>query len=341
MIIFICAFFLFCLIGCKPIWGKGFHTDYASPDQTRAINGICIMLILLSHTFAKVETGGIMDELYVPMRTFLGQFVVVPFLFYSGYGVMESLCKKEGYLKTFPKKRFLKLFAQFAAITVLYILLNLCLGRQYTIGHILLSLTGITSIGNGGWYMLSTFVFYISVILCFNVFKKNKVLAAIGVTVCLATLMVTEIVLNFPSYYYSTTIFLGIGMFYSLLKDKFDALVIKNNIIWGITLLIGLAGFVFLKNLMDKSVLFYPIWCGFGMLMLLCITMKVKIQNKALIWFGTTVFFNFTLQGIPQILCTQFLHNNYLIYTLVVIVTLILTYLADRFFKQAEKVLAK
>ena len=127
MLLFICALILISMIGCKPIFGKNFHSDYTSPNQSRSINGICIMLILMSHTFAKIAPSDVLDTLYNPVRTFLGQFVVVPFLFYSGYGIMESLCKKETYLKSFPKKRFLKLFLQFSFITVLYIIFHLIL----------------------------------------------------------------------------------------------------------------------------------------------------------------------------------------------------------------------
>ncbi len=86
------------------------------------------------------------------------------------------------------------------------------------------------------------------------------------------------------------------------------------------------------KKLTAVSVLFYPVWCGFGMLMLLCITMKLQLQNKALIWLGKTVFFIFTLQGIPQILFTKYLTNNYLIYILVTFSTLLLACLADKLF---------
>lgn len=338
MIIFIGLLLILALIKIKPKLNKEFYReDYVSIDQTRSINGICIMLILLSHTFAKVSSGGILDEIYEPMRVFLGQFVVVPFLFYSGYGIMESINRKENYIKTFPKKRFLKIVIQFFIITIIYIALNLLLGIKYSIPHVLLSFTGITTIGNGNWYILSTFFFYISVILCFNIFRKNKILATIFVTACLIALMVVEMVLDFPSYYYSTTIFFAVGMFFSLIKKHFDKIVMKNNILYLIFLVIAILGFAFLKKLVDKTVLFYPIWCGFGMLSILLITMKVKIVNKPLIWLGKTTFFNITLQGISQIIFTRYLTNNYLIYCLVIIVTIFLTWGADKLSNNCER----
>ncbi len=338
MIVFVALLFMLALYKCKPLFNSSFHTGYASIGQSRSINGIFIMLILLSHTFAKVTPSGVFDVAYQPLRIFLGQFVVVPFLFYSGYGIMESLSKKASYLKTFPKKRLLKLFIKFAIITVLYIVMHLCLQSDYSVTNILLSFSGITSIGNGGWYMLSTFFFYIAVIVCFNCFKKNRALAVMAVTVCLVGLAVVQILLDFPTYYYNTTVFFAVGMFYSLLKGKFDALVMKNNIVWCTVFILSTVGFAFLKALINKSVLFYPIWCGVGMLMLLCLTMKVKIQNRALDWLGKNVFYIFTLQGISQIIFTKFLTNNVLIYILVIVVTILLTYLADRLFSLADKV---
>jgi len=341
MIIFVALLLILSLYKCKPIFNKGFHEDYASRDQSRAINGICIMLILLSHTFAKVAPADVFDKAYEPMRIFLGQFVVVPFLFYSGYGIMESLNRKPGYLKIFPRKRFLKIVLQFSIITVIYIAMHLCLQSGYSIPYMLLSFTGITSIGNGGWYILSTFFFYAMIILWFNVFRKRKVLGVIFVTASFVALILVEILLEFPTYYYNAVIFFAVGMFYSLLKKPFDSLIMKNNFIWAAVFVVSLVGFAFLKKCMDVSPLFYPIWCGFGMLAILCLTMKVKIQNKALLWLGTTTFYNFTLQGIPQIIFTKYLSNNYLIYALVVVVSLILTYAADKAFIKCELSLSK
>ncbi len=337
MFVFVVLLFILSIYKCKPRLDKGFYDDYASINQSRSINGIFIMLILLSHTFARVTPSGVFDEIYLPFRIFLGQFVVVPFLFYSGYGIMESIKNKGSYIRTFPKKRLLKIFIRFLIITVIYIFLHLCLQSEYSLTHILLSFTGIKSIGNGGWYMFSTFIFYICVIICFNVFKKNNWLAVISVAFCLVALAVVEILFRFPTYYYNTTIFFVVGMFYSLLKDKFDAIVMKNNIVWLATMLLSIIGFVFLKGFVTLSVIFYPVWCMAGMLMILCLTMKLKIQNKALIWFGKTIFYNFMLQAIAQIVFTKFLKNNIVIYILVIVVTIIFTYLADYLFTRADK----
>ncbi len=341
MIIFFGMILILAFIGCKPIFRKEFYSDYAGIEQTRSINGIFILMILLSHTFAKASSSGILDDLYAPIRTFGGQFVVVPFLFYSGYGIMESLLQKSAYIKQFPRKRFAKLFFQFSIITVVYIVVHLILGNYHSIGTYLLSFTGLTSIGNGGWYMFSTFSFYIFVIISFNIFKHHKILAAVGVTVCLSALTIVEMLLDFPSYYFSTMIFLAVGMFYAILKKPFDNIAMKNNITWFLALLISTAGFIFLKELVEKSILFYPIWCGFGMLMILFITMKIRIQNRILLWLGKTTFFIFTLQGIPQLLFPKLISNNIQYYILTIVSTIALALLADTLFTKWDQLFLK
>ncbi len=71
-----------------------FHTDYCSRKQTSTINGIFSLLIFLSHASQYTVLGGALDNPYLAMRKYLGQIVVASFLFYSGYGMMESINKK-------------------------------------------------------------------------------------------------------------------------------------------------------------------------------------------------------------------------------------------------------
>lgn len=79
MIVFVALLFILTLYKCKPLFNSSFHTDYASIGQSRSINGIFIMLILLSHTFAKVTPDGVFDEVYQPLKIFLEQFVLMSY----------------------------------------------------------------------------------------------------------------------------------------------------------------------------------------------------------------------------------------------------------------------
>lgn len=95
-------------------------------EQTTCINGIFVLFVFLSH-FGQYET--------MPWNNLLlaiGQLMVAPFLFYSGYGIMEQI-KRRGivYLDIITKKK---------NIEVLYSLLY---GIMYLLGFVILIKKGL------------------------------------------------------------------------------------------------------------------------------------------------------------------------------------------------------
>ena len=73
-----------------------------SIDQTRCINAIFVILVFLSH----VKTYVILDDVwynsyFLKINIYLSQLIVTTFLFFSGFGIMESIKnKKELYINT-------------------------------------------------------------------------------------------------------------------------------------------------------------------------------------------------------------------------------------------------
>lgn len=319
--------------------GREFYShDYLSREQTLCINGICIAYILLSHTFAISANEGFLTESFNAVRIYIGQFPVVPILFFSGFGIMESIKHKQNYIKTFPKQRLLDFYIKFFVFSIPYVIINFFLPK-YDIKDVFLSFTGFVSIGNGGWYIGVTLAVYIFVIICFNIFKEKNVLAVASVTVLTAVLMFVEMALDFPTYYYSTMIFMPIGMCFSLIKDRFDAIVMKNNLVWAFCLVTSLLLSVAFNYLAGKSFVFYPVWCFFGILSIILLCMKVRINNIILLWLGRTIFFNFILQGIPQKLLALLPLDDIVYYILVITVTVALVFVSERSYTSIQNLL--
>lgn len=338
MLLFVGILLFICLYRSKVLVSKTFDTDnYISRTRTQSINGIFVSLILLSHTYGITDThDGLLDVLYNPARVFLGQFVVVTFLFYSGYGIMESILRKKDYMKSFPKKRLLKLWIQFACISVIYVILNLILRTDESLFTYVFSFTGLTTIGNGGWFMFAIFILYLIIILSFSIFKKKPLRGAILTTILVVGVIITELLLDFPSYFFSTLIFFPAGMLFSFIQKTFLKIVTKNHLIWGCLTVISIVGFALLKSI--SSILFFPIWCGFGLLMVLLISLKVKFENPILIWLGQNAFPVFMLQGIPQMIVPLFnIPVNIISYLIVFVSTIGLVFL----FNFIMKLLAK
>lgn len=79
-------------------------------SRTTCVNGIFVLLVFLSHFCQYMDTSALpFFQPYLLLRSILGQLIVAPFLFYSGYGVSEQI-KKRGieYVNAIPKSRMLK-----------------------------------------------------------------------------------------------------------------------------------------------------------------------------------------------------------------------------------------
>lgn len=154
MIIFVFIIAAVVLYGIKPA-EKNQYYDACSHRQTSMINGIFTMLILVSHASMYMDYGGVwIDDAYGEFRSYLGQFVVAPFLFYSGFGIMESIAKKgNNYVKSIPQKRFFKVWYHFALALIPFVILDVMWSDNISISNILLSFTGYKNMGNSSWYM--------------------------------------------------------------------------------------------------------------------------------------------------------------------------------------------
>ena len=102
MIAFIAVFIIICLIGVQlsPKDGGNYISDYMSVDKTMAIKGIFIIIVFFSHFNSYATFRSALDLAYLEDFSKIGQRMVAMFMFYSGYGVMESVKKKNmGYVK--------------------------------------------------------------------------------------------------------------------------------------------------------------------------------------------------------------------------------------------------
>lgn len=303
MLVFVFIVALIIFYEIKFAESNKFNTDYISPKSTTAVNGLFTILIFLSHSVQYIDLGGVLDKPYSTMKSNLGQMVVVTFLFYSGYGIMESIKKKGiSYVRSIPTKRFFKVFYHMGLAVTLYVILNAALGIEYDTKRILLAYTGWTSIGNSNWYIFAVLVLYVITFISFLVFRKNHYLAVITVTALSTVYVYILMVYDIDSWCYNTVIMFSMGMWYSLLRDKIEKLVMKNELIY---LIIGgsavvLYYFVYLKR--KGGIEWYTAWAIMFMALVILFTMKIKIGNRILDWFGAHVFSVYILQRIPMLI---------------------------------------
>ncbi len=288
----------------------------------------------MSHFIQYYEMSTVFDSPYKIVRVFLGQLVVVMFLFYSGYGILESV-KRRGtdYIKAFPVNRFLKTLLHLDLAVMLFFILNLAMGKAMTVEKVLLSLLGWKNLGNSNWFMFTILILYFAVYLAFMVFKKHRVAALVLTTVLTVVYMVImRRVLDMAAYWYNTALCLPLGLWYSQYKDKISALVMKNNITYLLTVAITAAVFAF-AHLNKREFWVYLVWTLSFTLLVVFITMKINLGNKALMWLGNHVFSVYMLQRIPMIIFENvevISSNRYIYFCLSFAITVLLAELFDR-----------
>ncbi len=336
MLLIYLAFIIIFLIGIR--FTKD-NKDYLSKDQTTIINGLFVITIFFSHFVSYMNTYNALDKPLLNYLNFIGQLMVTSFLFYSGYGIYESIKNKKDYMSSFFRKRFIPTFVNFSVAVVLFIIVNLIMGNNYSINKILLAFTGFESIGNSNWYMLAIFALYIFTMIVFNQrIKINNIYRLIIITILTAVYM--YVITRFKDTYYVNTILcFPIGMWYSYFKDKIDKVLEKKYYLCLIGISILLVGSYFLKNYL-VNIYTYNLYAIFFILLIVILTRKIKINSKVFTFLGIHTFWIYILQRIPMIILKDKL-NNYIYFVICLIITLVVSYflrkLTDSFWKKVGK----
>lgn len=313
-------------------------SDYLNIENTTSVKGIFILIVFFSHFNGYVKLNGAFDDIYKSIFSIIGQAMVAMFMFYSGYGIMESAKKKgDSYVSQIPFKRILATLFRFDCAVILFLIIGLVLSEPMTVKQVLLSFIGWESIGNSNWYIFVILVLYLLAYISFKICKTKKLLiSAFFMAAATVALMLVTVAFNIkPLYWYDTVLCFVVGMFYSLWKEHIVKIINHNIIIWSIVLIFSFGAFYISRRI--GSVFHIPanIFFTIGFVVL---TMRVTFNNKILNWCGKHLFEIYILQRIPMIILkevgvAQFNIFVYFVLSLMVTVALapVFKYLTDKF----------
>lgn len=303
MIYILIVLFLLIFVGADFAESGSFHADYCSKNATTAINGIFVVLVFLRHFSQYVEFTAAADLPWAELDAYLGQLIVVSFLFYSGYGILCSVEQKgTPYVKKMFTGRFLRVLLHFDICVLLFAVTDLVLGKALTVKDVLLALTSWGSIGNSNWYITAILVLYLFTIFSFLCFRKHPIPALVLITLLTLLFVYVNIKLKRPAYTYNTVIVYPLGMWFAYLQPYMDRLLQKNSIFYSIVIFICTFAFVWAFQNRTHGIAFYTIWvCAFTGLIVL-FSMKIKVTNPVLLFFGRHVFSIYILQRIPMMI---------------------------------------
>ena len=303
------VFIVFLILFFSKYFFKSFNKDYMSKQSTSCVKGVFILIVFYSHIKNYINTDISKNFLMLGLRDWLGQLMVTLFLFYSGFGIYESIKKKKKeYIDSIPKRRCLKTILHFAFAVTLYLILSFIINKSYPIKTILLSYIGWNSIGNSNWYIFGIVILYFLTYLSFQIFDKNDKLA-IRMSWILTIIFTLGLSLYRPDYCYNTLWCYPLGLTYSYYKNDIEKIFMKENKKYLIALILTFISVFILKKYAVNGFMYYELLSIAFCLLIVLITMKINLQSKILKWFGDNLFWIYILQRLPMIYLTYTGYN--------------------------------
>lgn len=277
-----------------------------SIQQCNAIKGISILLVFVSHANQYVNGHGygysmLGDQWFLAINEGIGQLCVVMFLFYSGYGTELSILNKgENYAKRIPKRRCLTTLLNFDVAVVVFLVVNLLIGRTVTLSKFCLALTGWESIGNSNWYIFDIILCYFISFLATRIATsaRNRFLAILVLTL----LLIGALYVLKPFWWYDTLLAYPAGALVAWRKDRFFKLARKR---YWVVLATSLLSFVLLINFGLAHVLTYNLASVMFAVLVVAITMRVRVENRVLVWLGVNLFPIYIYQRVPMMVTAE------------------------------------
>lgn len=350
MLILFAVFVCLCLYGIqlKPASGESYITDYMSVDKTMAIKGIFIIIVFFSHFNSYVDFTSAGDTLYFNEFSKIGQRMVTMFMFYSGYGVMESIKKKQmSYVKKIPVQRFCGTLFRFDIAILIFLVIYIARGFVPTVKQVILSFIGWDSVGNSNWYIFAILVCYAITYVAFMVFKDKGKYFPAAIAITLGAMAYIVVLGGFglkDAYWFDTILLYPCGIFWSLLGDKIAKLINKNDTIWLGCFVVSVASAYVTWQFKNSSLVFNLLGNMLFALAVVLFTMRVSLNNKILRWCGKNLFGLYILQRVPMLIfretgLSQF--NIYLYFVVCLVVTVIIAWLFEKYIGKLWNIIVK
>lgn len=305
-----CAISLF---GVK-VKREGIFPEYLSMEQSTAIRGIFAVIILLSHMNQYLVLESAPDKLEASIIAHIGQLMVAPFFFYSGYGITLSYAKKKDYVRGFARKRIGKTWFHFACAILLYLALNMALNVRLDFKRAALAFTGWTSIGNSNWYICDMLLLYIVTYGIFLALRRceawsteRRTEAFVWMSIVSTILLAIGLARIQPTRWYNTLLCYPLGCLYAYKKDALDRRCSKQRESYWLAAMGVAVLFIAVYPLRKTDHLFAHniVSCLFVILVCCLMTMKIRICNPVLVWLGKYSFYTYIYMRIPMIVLSK------------------------------------
>lgn len=309
--------------------GDRWNPDYISKDTANVVKGICIWLVFIRHIdqyLVKIPDLISWDNLCFDVDNSLKQLLVVPFLFYSGYGVTLSIIKKgTEYANKIPQKRVLSTLINFDVAVLCFLIMNLALGLELNLRQVLYSFIGWDSIRNSNWYIFCIIICYL---ISWAAYKCTRSFKSMLLVIWVGLLLYTAFMYFYKGHWWYDTIYAyGAGAVFAVYNRQIIGYV-KNH--YQTVFLMGLAGFLIFYNAPNNFSISANISAVLLCLLLILFTLKVKLKSSVLEWSGKLLFPIYIYQRLPMVILSTIyggevmVQHRYLYVLCCLVITLII-----------------
>ncbi len=319
---------------------NGFHDDFMGKDQCNSVKGIFIMFVFVRHILQYVTRSGydytpFADAIGKTINTSLSQFIVVMFLFYSGFGVAEST-KKKNYISNLPVNRILPTLINFDIAVCWFVILNLLLGLPLSVQQGILSFLAWDDVGNSNWYIFVIIVCYFFAYIAYKLpeaFHSKTPASPLIIHFFLSLFLIFILAHCKGSYWYNTVLSFVAGMCVSVYKDKFFPFFKKHYVKLFLAVIAAFTALLLIHK--EKYCLRFNIESILFALIVVFLTMKIKIQNFPLAWMGAHLFPLYIYQRIPMIAIYEIFDKDFVreYAYLYILISFVITLLIAYFYK--------
>lgn len=315
---------------------KKTNSEWLCRNETNAVKGIFMLLILASHfSFYVPSYKAPVDVAYSKIRFYLLQLVVACFFFYSGYGIMEQM-KKRGkeYVRAFPGSRILKVWTVWLFSELIFWIADVVLLKEkYSLKDILLSCLAWESLGNDNWYIFVILVLYLLSYIVF-LLREDGAFSTILITALSFAFILVLKLCNRPEYWYDVIICYPMGMWVSEYRQKIEKYVLNFQTGY-LLLVVAVLCFSVLHRYWEQTIILYELTGAVFIIIVLLLTTKIKLNNRFLIYCGEHLSSIFLTHRLPLALLqnTCLSRNRYVFFVSFLVSAFVVAFLFERAYK--------
>ena len=283
------------------------------------VKGVFVLLVFVSHISQylgasldlSTENIAFWTQGFTFVRNKLGQFIVVPFLFFSGYGIrIQTESLGTAYIRSFPQKRILRIYGHAILLLASFLVTQLTLGVSFSTRQIVLSALFWENLGNSNWYVFAAILLYCITYLCFRILRKPKHAA---IACWLLTLAYCAWISQLKeSWWFDSVLSYCYGLSYpTLRRSRLFKLVSRSVSLQIVCLVTGLIAYQFIHAPGNSSPFVSGLYSNLRyiavMQALILFFRQVQIGNTCLKWLGEHSFEIYMVQRIPMLVLSHFM----------------------------------